>query len=129
MSSSVHFQGRRYEVSAPIRLAILELAYQAQAKVLGGIKPGDLRWSHPARDFFWHDETGAHVFMDAYQLIALARRVMEHNEELRLKDTAPAPMALPRAPRISRNRSIHPQSCKENTHAYESGRSCPVEVV
>lgn len=117
MSTSLPFQGRRYKVSTSVRLAILELACQAQARVLGGIKPGDLRWSHPARDFFWHDETGVAVFMDAYQLIALARRVMEHSEELRLQDAASSPQDMPRGACGFSDHAFPSQSLKEHSYA------------
>ncbi|MCP5083198.1 MAG: hypothetical protein GY948_16035 [Alphaproteobacteria bacterium] len=83
--------GRRFAVDLAGRIAILELANQAQAVVMGGVKPGDLRWSHPARDFFWHDVSGGRVFMDAYQFLILARRVMEHGEERRLRTHRPTP--------------------------------------
>ena len=86
------------------RVAILELANQAQAAVADGAKPGDLRWSHPARDFYWCDASGGQVFMDAYQFITLARRVMDHGEERRLRaaearTTRPPP--IPRARLLS----------------------------
>ena len=67
------------------RVAILELANQAQAAVADGAKPGDLRWSHPARDFFWSVGPGGPRYLDAYQFLELARGVMERAEEQRLR--------------------------------------------
>lgn len=104
MRAQIEALGRRFAVDLSGRIAILELANQAQAAVMGGVKPGDLRWSHPARDFYWCDASGGQVFMDAYQFITLARRVMEHGEERRLQAaeariTRPAP--VPRARLLS----------------------------
>ncbi len=102
MSGEVRALGRRFSVDLSGRIAILELANQAQAAVLGGVKPGDLRWSHPARDFFWLDVSGFPAFMDAYQFITLARRVMERGEELRLGayDMRNFPHSCPLVPRV-----------------------------
>ncbi len=101
MSGEVRALGRRFAVDLSGRIAMLELANQAQAAVLRGVKPGDLRWSHPARDFFWLDVSGVPAFMDAYQFISLARRVMEQGEELRLRafDLRHLPHSCPFVPR------------------------------
>ncbi len=106
MSGEVRAHGRRFAVDLMGRMAILELANQAQAAVLSGVKPGDLRWSHPARDFFWLDVSGYPAFLDAYQFIALARRVMEHGEDQRLRafDARKHPHSCPLVPRPSATR-------------------------
>ncbi len=85
MSAQVQVHARQFAAATADRIAILELVNQAQGAVMAGVRPGDMRWSHPARDFYWHDTSGRPVFMDAYQFISLARRVMEHGEERRLR--------------------------------------------
>ena len=116
MKAEVKALRRCFAIGLAERIAILELANQAQAKVMGGVKPGDLRWSHPARDFFWTDASRDRVFMDAYQFITLARRVMEHGEERRLRALASpthAPATPTRAPAKAGAHSSECSGCSE----------------
>lgn len=56
-----------------------QLVPLAGAKVSGGVKPGDLRWLHPAVDFVWPTATGEKVYMDPYQFLAMYRECATQN--------------------------------------------------
>ncbi|MEM7425179.1 MAG: hypothetical protein AAF441_03735 [Pseudomonadota bacterium] len=80
----VIFRGRRFSAGPQARLELLEAANIARSAVLSGTRPGDLRWSHPARDFIWFDVDGCPVRMDAYTLLALATGFARQSEDDRL---------------------------------------------
>ena len=81
--SPVCFKGREFAYDLPSRVELLEAANAANASVRAGCKPGDLRWSHPARDFVWFDVDGVPIEMDAYALLSLAAEYARHAERNR----------------------------------------------
>ena len=85
LAADVWFRGDRFACSLDDRIAVLETANSAQAAIMSGVKPGDLRWNNRIRDFVWIDADDEPVKMDAYTFLAFARLFADSNQHVRLK--------------------------------------------
>lgn len=84
ISAGFDFNGVTYQSRLPVgeRSGDWEVfsgkALEALIAVMGGVQPGDLRWSDPAGDFAWIAADNSRVPMDAQTVIELAQAASAH---------------------------------------------------
>lgn len=98
IDAGVTFNGVLYQSKATDRENIAGAAQMAFMAVVGGVQPGDLRWSNPDQDFAWICAENNLVPMDAQTVVEFGRAAA-----LRKSDLIYAGRALKDLPEIPEN--------------------------
>lgn len=96
MDSGIRFKGATFQSRPTDRENITGAAQLAFMAIVGGAKPGDLRWSDPDQDFTWIAADNSLVPMDAPTVVEFGKVAAARKQALiyaarQLKDKAAIP--------------------------------------